>query len=98
MTNLSWWIRTRTPSRVRVLPLDAYEGLSEAGRDRVDRKLRKAARLLPTEPGEYLDGSGHTWTLDEGGGWTDRKGRRRPGEYAPILSTLGPWTRVDHPL
>lgn len=91
-----------------LLPEDAYpadpvtgEPMPAEQRATVDRRLRELLeeRPLPTEPGEYVDGTGDRWSLDAQGGWTDHEGVRRDARYAPIIALFvdrgGPFARVD---
>lgn len=91
-----------------LLPDDAYPrdpvtGATMPARKRasVDRRIRELLRAhpLPTEPGEYRDGTGDLWTLDAEGGWTDHQGVRRDARYAPIIALFvekgGPFVRID---
>jgi hypothetical protein len=80
------------PRAQRLLPLDAYPAtVDEAGRDRVDARLREQLDTIPTAPGEYLDNEGERWVLDADGCWSDHHGVKRPREYTPILGMWGPW-------
>lgn len=77
----------------RLMSLDRYpDDLDEAGRDRVDERLRRQLHMIPTEPGVYYDNQGEPWVLDEDGGWTDHLGERRTSPDTAILSAFGPWT------
>jgi hypothetical protein len=91
-----------------LLPADAYpndpttgKAMSDEKRTTVDRKLRALPTQypLPTEPGEYLDGTGDHWVLDGQGGWTDHHGVHRDARYAPLLVLLvdkdGPLVRLE---
>lgn len=87
--------RKRNPN---LLPGDAYPvEVTAAGRARLDRRMREllVAGAVPTVPGEYVDGTGDCWTLDEDGGWTDHLGERRDPEYNALIALFGPMTPVQ---
>jgi hypothetical protein len=82
----------------RLLPEDAYPPhVDEAGRDRVDKKLREQMHTIPTEPGDYLDNEDEPWTLAADGSWIDQHGTSRSSEYTPIVWLFGPFTQVEKP-
>jgi hypothetical protein len=95
-------------SITHLLPDDAYpadpatgEPMPAEKRADVDRRLSELLEKhpLPTEPGEYVDGTGDHWILDAQGGWTDHHGMHRNARYAPIIALLinkgGPFIRIQ---
>lgn len=87
--------RKRNPN---LLPDDAYPvDVTAEGRARLDHRMRELmqAGTVPVVPGDYVDGTGDCWTLDETGGWTDHLGERRGPEYSALIALFGPMTPVQ---
>lgn len=88
----------------RLLPHDAYPAEftgDSAAQDRIDAALRSTLHLVPVEAGQYLDAKNHLWTRHPDGSWEDALGHTKGPQYAPILGTFAPFTKVsddDHGL
>lgn len=96
---------TDNKSSTWTLPEDAYPDRPDGTpmppekRAVVDQRLRDVAHLIPVEPGNYVDGDGDYWRLDEDGGWTDHKNEKRDARYTPIIGLMieakGSFIRID---
>lgn len=76
----------------KLLPHEAYSGVSQNQVAANDKKLKEDFHKVPINPGVYKDKTGDFWTLKENGFWEDKDGEVRTSQWTPLLSLFGPWT------